>query len=57
MSTSRKEDNVLGGPSIPWTRPSRIVMQRISKSRWSHFSASISLGRIPDINAVVKYAT
>ena len=51
MSMSRYEESVFGGSSNPCTRPSRIVMQRISKSTWSHFSARSSLGRIPVKNA------
>jgi len=37
----------LGGAPRSLTRPSRMVIQRMSKSTWIHFSARSSLGRIP----------
>src|SRR5512141_239188 len=54
---SRYEDRHFGGPSFPCTRPSRIVIDRITKSTLCHLSARSSLGRTPVRNAVVKYAS
>ncbi len=53
---SLKLDSVLGGPSMPFTRPRLTDTVRLTKSISSHLRAISSLSRIPVKKTVKKKA-